>query len=107
MRAVFQLWACRPTETHPNKHWATSSLTRPAGRLRRDGEPGIAMPGAVLAGSTTVDQVGGTEHCGDSAGFGVEIVDSADHRGYRGVGAGHSDRGRTVRGAVASGQYHA
>jgi hypothetical protein len=29
MRAVFQLWACRPTENNPNKHCAAASLTRP------------------------------------------------------------------------------
>src|SRR6202012_1214577 len=55
VEGCFPAWACRPTETHPNKHLATSSLTRPAAWLRSDGEPGIAVSGAVLAGPTTVD----------------------------------------------------
>ena len=29
----FPAWACRPTETHPNKHCGAASLTRPAARL--------------------------------------------------------------------------
>ena len=92
LRLVSKLWACRPTETHPNIHAAASSLTRPAGRLdrlpalgivgglRRDGEAGGAVTGAVLAGAATVDQVGHAQDRGDSAGLGVHVVDGADHR---------------------------
>ena len=64
------------------------------------------MAGAVLPGVSTVDQIGDTQDRGDAAGFGVHIVDGADHRGDRGVGAGYSHRGRAVRGAVTAGKHH-
>src|SRR5271168_990243 len=81
-------WACRPTETHPNIRAAVPLLTRPAGRLLRDGEAGGGVTGAVLTGAATVDQVGHAQDRGDTAGLGVDVVDGADGRGHRGIGAG-------------------